>query len=152
MELARIHAERGGDLVIIARSQGKLEDLKAELEIRYSVNLMVIAKDLSKLTAPKEIFDEVKNAGIELDILINNAGFGGRGKFHEMKWEWHQNMINVNIMALTALTHLFSPGFVERKRGKILNVSSTASLMPGPLQAVPKKILLKTIHKMQEVN
>lgn len=135
-ELAHIHAEKGGDLVIIARSNDKLNALKNELEEKYSVKLMVIAKDLSLPEAPKEIYEEVKAAGLEVDYLINNAGFGGRGKFHERKWESDLTMINLNVLALTALTRFFLPDFVKRNSGRILNVSSTASLMPGPLQAV----------------
>lgn len=135
-ELANIHAEKGGDLIIVARSKDKLEILKTELEKKYSVKVMVIAKDLSTTVATREIYDEVKATGIEIDILINNAGFGGIGKFHDREWEQDLAMINLNIVALVALTHLFLSDFVKRNTGKILNVSSTASLMPGPLQAV----------------
>ncbi len=135
-EFARIHAAKGGDLIIIARREDKLNELKSELENKHSVQVMVIAKDLSNTDAPKEIYDEVKEAGIEIDFLINNAGFGGHGKFHERPWEKDLAMINVNILALTALTRFFLPDFVKRNSGKILNTSSTASLMPGPLQAV----------------
>ncbi len=135
-ELAYIHAEKGGDLIIIARSKDKLEKLQTEIKSKYSVNVMVIATDLSKPESPKAIFDEVKKAGIEVEYLINNAGFGGIGKFHERKWEDDNQMINLNITALTALTRFFLPEFVKRNSGKVLNVSSTASLMPGPLQAV----------------
>lgn len=135
-DMAIIHAEKGGDLIIVARNKDKLEKLKAELEEKHSVKVMVIAKDLGKAEAPKEIYDEVKAAGIEIDYLINNAGFGGLGKFHKRKWELDLAMINLNIVALTALTRFFLPDFVKRNSGKILNVSSTASLMPGPLQAV----------------
>ncbi len=135
-ELAHIHAEKGGDLVIIARNQEKLNELKTDLEEKYSVNVMVIAKDLSLPEAPKEIYEEVKAAGLEVDYLINNAGYGGRGKFHEREWESDLAMINLNVVALTALTRFYLPDFVKRNSGKILNVSSTASLMPGPLQAV----------------
>ena len=135
-EFARIHAEKGGDLVIVARSREKLEEVKKELESKYSVNVIVIAKDLSLPEAPKEIYDTVKTAGIEVEYLINNAGFGGHGKFHEREWSDDLTMINLNIVALTALTRFFLPDFVRRSTGKILNVSSTASFMPGPLQAV----------------
>jgi hypothetical protein len=135
-ELATIHAERGGDLVILARSKEKLDTLKTELEGKYSIDVMVIAKDLSQPEAPREIYDEVKKAGIVIDFLINNAGFGGRGKFHERAWEQDLTMINLNIVALTALTRFFLPDFITRNEGRILNVSSTASFMPGPLQAV----------------
>ena len=135
-ELAIIHAKTGGNLVIIARSENKLNNLKKELEQQYKIYVIVIAKDLSDLNAPKEIYDEVKKQGIEIDYLINNAGFGALGKFHELDLARQISMINLNITALTALTHLFLPEFVKRNSGKILNTSSTASLMPGPLQAV----------------
>lgn len=135
-EIANIHAERGGDLVIVARSKDKLDQLKAELESKHSVKVTVIVKDLGLPDAPKEIYDEVKKTGIEIDYLVNNAGFGGLGKFHQREWEQDLAMINLNIVALTALTRLFLPDFVKRNSGRILNVSSTASLMPGPLQAV----------------
>jgi hypothetical protein len=106
------------------------------LEREYAVKVMVISKDLSQAAAPKEVYDEIKNAGIEIDYLINNAGFGGIGKFYEREMETDLTMINLNIVALTALTRLYLPDFIKRGSGKILNVSSTASLMPGPLQAV----------------
>lgn len=135
-EFAHIHAEKGGDLILVARSKDKLEKLKAELEENHSVKVMVIAKDLTLPTAPKKIYDEVKATGIEVDYLINNAGFGGLGKFYERDWKLDLDMINLNVVALTALTRFFLPDFVKQNKGKILNVSSTASLMPGPLQAV----------------
>lgn len=135
-EFAHIHAEKGGDLVIVARSKDKLDELKAELEKKYSVKVYIIQKDLSLPDSPKEVYDEVKQAGIEIEFLINNAGFGGRGKFHEREWKQDLTMIDLNITALTSLTRFFLPDFVKRNDGKILNVSSTASFMPGPLQAV----------------
>jgi len=135
-EFAYIHAEKGGDLVLVARRKDKLDQLKAELQKAHAVEVLVIAKDLSKPNAPQKIYDEVIKANIQIDYLINNAGFGGRGKFHEREWEQDLNMINLNVLALTALTRLFLPDFVKRNSGKILNVSSTASFMPGPLQAV----------------
>lgn len=135
-EMARIHAEQGGDLVIVARSKEKLEALKSELESNHGVQVKTIAKDLTVSNAPKEIYEEVSNAGIEVEYLINNAGFGGRGKFYERSWEQDLAMIDLNVVALTALTRHFLPDFVSRNQGRILNVSSTASFMPGPLQAV----------------
>lgn len=136
-ELARIHAERGGDLVVVARSEGKLRDLKGELESAYGVSVRVIASDLTAEEAPRELYDDVTGAGIEVEYLVNNAGFGGRGQFHERDWTVDRAMIQLNVVALTALCRLFLPDFVARNRGRILNVSSTASLPPGgPLQAV----------------
>ena len=135
-ELAKIHAEKGGDLVLIARSKDKLGALKSELEEKHSVQVKIMARDLTDPHAVKLIYDEVKAVGIQIDYLINNAGFGGHGKFHERPWEQDLSMINLNITALTALTRFFLPDMVKRNGGKILNTSSTASFMPGPLQAV----------------
>lgn len=135
-ELAHIHAEKGGDLIIVARSGDKLKALKAELEGKHNIKVLCITKDLTLSSAPQEVYNEVKQAGIEVEYLINNAGFGGLGKFHEREWEKDMAMINLNIVALTALTRLFLPDMVKRNSGRILNVSSTAGLMPGPLQAV----------------
>ena len=135
-ELARIHAEKGGDLIIVARNEEKLQALKAELEKNHGIQVKVMAKDLSDPNTPQEIYEEVQREGIQVDFLINNAGFGGHGKFHEREWQQDLDMIQVNVVALSALTRLFLPSFVERNSGKILNTSSTASFMPGPLQAV----------------
>lgn len=135
-EFARIHAIRGGDLVLVARREDKLLELKEELEKSHNISVLVVADDLNDEAAPQRIYSRIEEAGIQIDFLINNAGFGGRGKFHEREWSDDRSMIQVNIIALTALTHLFLPRFIERGSGKLLNVSSTAALMPGPLQAV----------------
>lgn len=135
-ELSKIHAEKGGDLIIVARSEDKLNELKKELEEKYKINVFVIIMDLTKPNAAKEIYEQVQIAGLKVDYLINNAGFGGLGKFNERELELDIQMINLNISVLTALTHYFLQDFVKNNEGKILNVSSTASLLPGPLQAV----------------
>ncbi len=135
-EFAKIHAMAGGDLVIVARNRAALEQVKIEIEAETSASVHVIEKDLSKQGAAQSLYDELKESGIKVDYLINNAGFGGQGYFYKRPWEADRSMILVNILALTELTRLFLPDFVERNEGKILNVSSTAALMPGPLQAV----------------
>lgn len=135
-EFCKIHAKKGGDLIVVARRRTNLVELKAELESDFSIQVMVIVKDLSKPDAAKEIYEEVKQAKVSIDYLINNAGFGGLGKFHERSWADDHSMIMVNIMTLTELTRLFLPDFVKRNSGKILNVSSSAAMLPGPLQAV----------------
>jgi hypothetical protein len=135
-ELARIHASRGGDMVIVARREKELKELKNELEANYKVKVKVIAKDLSKPEAASEIYQAVISDNIRVEYLINNAGFGGHGAFHERKWTNNEAMINVNIMSLTALTRMFLPDMVRTNSGKILNVSSTAGFIPGPFQAV----------------
>lgn len=135
-DFAHIHAERGGDLIIVARSEDKLHALKSELESKYSVHVTVVAMDLSQSGAGKAVYDAVKAQNLAIDYLINNAGFGGIGQFHERDWAQDLAMINVNMVALTELTRCFLPDFIARNSGKVLNVSSTASLVPGPLQAV----------------
>lgn len=136
LELAKIHAQQGGNLVLVARSQHKLEQLAQELNQQYQVQVTVIAKDLSLPHAAQAIFEQTEQLGIQIDLLINNAGFGGHGRFFERELAQEHQMIHVNITALTELTHLYLRGMVARRQGKILNVSSTASFLPGPLQAV----------------
>ncbi len=135
-EFARLHAEKGGHLVLVARRKKELDLLKKELESAHGVSIITIAADLSKEPTPKKIMDRLVKDKIEIDILINNAGFGGRGLFVERDWAADRDMIQVNIVALSALTHLILPQMIARKKGYILNVSSTAALIPGPLQAV----------------
>ncbi len=135
-ELARIHAARGGDLVLVARREDRLQNIKQELESEHGVQVLLVVEDLNNEAAPDRIYERVTSEGIALEYLINNAGFGGRGRFDQRNWSEDRSMIQVNVIALTALTRLFLPGFVERGHGRILNVSSTAALLPGPLQAV----------------
>lgn len=135
-ELAKVHAWEGGDLVLVARRKKELEALKKELEKGFGIEVKIIVKDLTEPNATKEIYLELAKEKIEVDYLINNAGFGGIGKFFERNWSDDEAMIKLNIMALTSLTRYFLPDFVKRNKGRILNVSSTASLFPGPLQAV----------------
>ena len=135
-ELAKIHAEKGNDVVIVARSQDTLNELKAQLESAYKVNVWVIVADLSTVGAAQKLFEQTQNLGLQIDILINNAGVGLHGKFHERELSRASEMMQINMLALSELTHLYLQGMVKRKQGKILNVSSTASFMPGPLQAV----------------
>ncbi len=136
-ELAKVHASKGGNLVLVARRKEKLEELKTQLEKEFAVTVHLIVKDLSIPTAADEVFDEVKKMGIEIEYLINNAGFGAQGFFHEIPLEKQIDMINLNITALVKLTYLFLPEMLERNSGRILNVSSSASLPPGgPMQSV----------------
>jgi short-subunit dehydrogenase len=135
-ELAYIHAAKGGDLVLVARRETQLIELQHDLKETYSVNVEYIVKDLSLTGAATELYNEVVEKGIIVDLLINNAGYGGLGKFHERDWQQDLGMIQLNVIALAELTRHFLPSMVDRKQGRILNVSSTASLIPGPLQAV----------------
>jgi hypothetical protein len=136
VELARIHAQRGGDLVLVARRQDRLEALKTELEQAHGVTAHVLAKDLTDREAAKQIHDELASRGVQIDYLINNAGFGNGGFFHEQDWATNEAMIMVNVVALAALTRLFVPDMIARGGGRILNVASMAAFLPGPLQAI----------------
>ena len=135
-EFARYHAAKGGNVVLVARSETKLNELKAELERKYQVSATVIVADLADPDSAEKIFSETEESGIQIDILINNAGFGGHGKFHERKLANDRAMMQVNMVTLVSLTHLYLQGMVERNSGKIMHVASTAAFVPGPLQAV----------------
>lgn len=135
-ELARIHASRNRDLVIVARREDELNALKEELESKHRIRVKVIAADLTEAGACEDIVAELKRDGIFVEYLFNNAGFGGRGLFHEQDWAMLSGMIALNITALTRLTHLLLPPMVSYGSGRVLNTSSTAGFMPGPLQAV----------------
>ncbi|MEO1592752.1 MAG: SDR family oxidoreductase, partial [Cyanobacteria bacterium J06632_22] len=135
-ELARLHAAKGGDLVLVARREAVLNDLKAELEKAHGITATVIAADLAQPAAAEKIFAATEAAGIQVDILMNNAGFGGHGKFYERDLAKDRAMMQVNMTSLVSLTHLYLQGMVQRNTGKILNVASTAGFLPGPLQAV----------------
>ncbi|NRA29714.1 MAG: SDR family oxidoreductase [Parvularculaceae bacterium] len=136
LEFARLHAKRGGDLIAVARRKEQLDALKAEVEAKGKSTVHVIAEDLSDEASAQRIYDSIAAHGFTVDILINNAGFGGQGLFHGRDWAADRQMIQVNVVALTELTRLFLPDMIARGAGKVLNVSSTAGEVPGPLQAV----------------
>lgn len=135
-ELAYIHAEKKWDLVLVARSTDKLTEIQKELEEKYWVSVVVITKDLTNPSSPKDLYDEIKKLWIDIEYLINNAWFGWQWYFYKREWRDDRNMIQLNITTLTELTRYFLEDMVEKKQGKILNIGSTASFMPGPLQAV----------------
>ncbi len=136
LELARIHAQKGGNLILVARSEAKLNALAEELSAQHGISVTVIVEDLAQPESAQRIFDQTEKLGLQVDTLINNAGFGGHGLFHERSLLAEQQMMQVNMISLTNLTHHYSQGMVARRQGKILNISSMASFMPGPLQAV----------------
>lgn len=135
-DLAYVHAEKGKDLVIVARREEQLLDLKSIIEEKHGVQVKVIAKDLLSPDSAQEIFDELAQEGVEVEYLINNAGFGGLGYFHEQDSDLQQRMITLNVSSLTEMNRLFLPPMIKRNSGRILNVASTAGYLPGPLQAV----------------
>jgi short-subunit dehydrogenase len=135
-ELAKLLARKCNRLVLVARSAGTLNRLREELERTGDVDILVIPKDLSAKTSPLEIYQELAAKNITVDVLINNAGFGDHNALVDADWTKLADMLAVNITALTHLTRLFAKGMVERRNGKILNVSSSAAFQPGPFMAV----------------
>jgi uncharacterized protein len=136
LELARIHASKGGDLVLVARNKSKLDVLKSELEKQFKVSVYTIGKDLSAYNSAQEVYDETTKQNIKIDYLINNAGFGDFGMFIKTDWNKELEMINLNITTLTQFTKLYLKDMVNRKSGKIMNVASTAAFQSGPTMAV----------------
>ncbi len=136
LELAKVHASKGGDLVLVARNKAKLEDLKTTLENQYKVKVYTIGKDLSAPNAAQEVYAETTQQKIQIDYLINNAGFGDFGMFVETDWNKELQMINLNITTLTQFTKLYLQDMVKRHNGKIMNVASTAAFQSGPTMAV----------------
>lgn len=136
LELAHLFARESHDLALVARSHDKLKHIAEELQQTYGVQVKYYAKDLSVSSSPEEIFDALQSEGGNIDVLVNNAGFGWRGEFAQMELSDILGMIQVNITTLTHLTRLFLPGMLDRKRGKILNVASTAAFQPGPMMAI----------------
>jgi short-subunit dehydrogenase len=132
-ELARLFSENGFNLILVGRNKEKLEKISRELE-NEKCKCEIIVADLSDSKIHKKIFEQTKYH--EVEILVNNAGFGLYGEFLETDLEKELEMIQVNIVALTTLTKLFLPQMIKRKRGKVLNVASTAAFQPGPLMAV----------------
>ncbi len=136
MEFARLLAARGYAVALSARRKDRLESLAAELQREYRVRTLVIASDLSEPGAALDLCRAIAAEGVEIDVLVNNAGFGLLGNFAETPWERELGMIDLNVRALVELTKRFLPGMVERGRGRVLNVASTAAFQPGPLMAV----------------
>lgn len=135
LELARLMAA-DFDLILVARNQLRLDQIATELQEQHGNRVHVIPTDLSRPEAPEQIFTEIKRRGLRVDVLVNNAGFGSYGLFAETDLRNELEMIQVNIVALTQLTKLALPAMLERKRGRIMNVASTAGFQAGPLMAV----------------
>jgi short-subunit dehydrogenase len=124
------------DLVLVARSQAKLEQLAQDLQSRHEVQVTVISQDLTQADGPTHIWEMLQEQGKTIDFLINNAGFGDYGRFVDNSRENQLNMIQLNILALVDLTTLFLPPMLERGKGQIINVSSIAAFQPLPYLAV----------------
>jgi short-subunit dehydrogenase len=135
-ELAKLFANDNYNLIIVARTAADLEKTAKELKSEYGVEVLTISKDLFNPDAAFEVYNEVKAKGIKVDILVNDAGQGRFGKFAEMDLKSQLDIIQLNVMSLVTLTHLFINDMLARGDGKILNLSSIASKAPGPWQTV----------------
>ena len=131
-KLADLLAQRGTKLVLTARRRDRLEELARKLSSEHGATTEIVTADLAKPEGPAELFAFTEGKGIEIDLLINNAGFGGYGEFHRRSLEWYRKMIQVNVAAVVELTHLYLRGMVERRRGDVMILASTASFQPVP--------------------
>jgi len=136
LELARCFAADGCRLALVARKGDALEALAMELRKAHKIQAQVFTADLAHPEAPLRLLAHLQSAGIKVDVLVNNAGFGAQGKFADLPLGRQLEMLQVNITSLTHLTGLLLPGMIERRRGGILNVASTAAFQPGPGMAV----------------
>jgi short-subunit dehydrogenase len=132
---ARALAARGNNLLLVARSEDKLMRLCSELGRISSIHCQQIALDLSRQESPARLFDETKARGLEIDLLINNAGFGSMGEFATLDLAHELNMIDLNVRSLMEMTYRFLAPMRERKTGAIINVASTAGFQAVPYMA-----------------
>lgn len=135
-ELAKLCARDHYNLVLVARSADRLHQVAAELQTQFGTNVKTVALDLTAALAPKFLFDQLTRENIDIDILINNAGFGAFGEFAVIPEDEILGQIQLNVTALTHLTKLFLAPMLAHRSGRIMNVASTAAFQPGPLMAV----------------
>jgi len=136
LELAGQFGAHGSNLVLVARRKNKLLEAADEIRRRYGVRCVEFCTDLSDIDAADSIFEFCRKENIDVDVLVNNAGFGANNAFLNLSVELQMHMLQVNVLTLTKLTRLFLPAMVERNKGGIINVSSTGAFQPGPFMAV----------------
>ncbi|MEO0650477.1 MAG: SDR family oxidoreductase, partial [Planctomycetota bacterium] len=136
VELAREFARQGSDLVLVARREERLVELAERLRDDHGVEAHPIGRDLSEPLAAEILCEELERRELRVDVLVNNAGFGARGKVHELPLERQLDMIQLNVTTLVELTRRLLPPMLERGRGGVLNVSSTAAFLSGPRMSV----------------
>lgn len=135
LALAKEFAKNGSDLIIVSRNLENLKNTAKNLKNGYNIKVKIIQQDLAENNASQKVYDEIKKDNLKIEYLINNAGVGTWGKYSEIPWEKENNLLNLNIIALSHLTKLFLPELLKQKHGKILNVASMAAFQPGPLMA-----------------
>ncbi|MFN3233129.1 MAG: SDR family NAD(P)-dependent oxidoreductase [Alphaproteobacteria bacterium] len=152
-ELSFVFAENGYDLIVVARSEDKLNTLANELYDEFGTTVTVIGQDLSKTTAPQKLFKAVNDAGLHVDVLVNNAGFGAFKPFVETAKTRISDMVQVNVAALTELIYLFAQPMKDKGEGKIMNVASVAAFNPTPgaaLYGATKAFVLSLTEALSE--
>jgi hypothetical protein len=135
VDFARNLARRGCNLILVARREHQLRAVQAEISQQHNVDVMIIPMDLSTSDAPQALYDQIKESGKVVDVLINNAGYGVYGAFTEIEWEREKNMLELDIITLMHLTKLFVKDMVARDAGFILLVASIGAYQPSPLYA-----------------
>ena len=135
-ELAKRFAADGSRLALLARSGGELQTLAEELRSRHKTDARIFTVDLARPDSPAQVLNHLRAAGLKVDVLVNNAGFGAQGRFSDISLERQLQMIQVNMTCLVHLTHLLLPEMMQRNHGGLLNVASTAAFQPGPFMAV----------------
>lgn len=145
-ELAKLFAKDGKNIVVVARSKDKLETLKKEIESSYGTVVKVLPKDLSDPKSPLEIYSEIEKEDINVDVLVNNAGFTVYGMFSKTDWQKEAEMIQVNITSLTHLTKLFLNKMLENNSGRIMNIASSIGFFSAPLMSIYAATKSYVIH------
>jgi len=135
-ELAKIFAEKKYNLFLVSRNEVKLNSIKLDFETKFGIKVIILSKDLSLSQSSEEVYKFAQTNNIDVEILVNNSGFGHWGNFFETDIEKENRMINLNINALTLMTKYFLSDMVKCKRGKILNVASVAGFFYGPFMSV----------------
>ncbi len=136
VDLAECFARDGYDLILIARSADALAEVASGLSTAHKIQAWPIAMDLASPDGAERVADAIRALGKTVDVVVNNAGYGVAGAFNGSERAGQVGMIDLNVRALVALTHIYWPGMLERRRGGVLNVASTAAFQPGPLMAV----------------
>lgn len=136
LEFARLFAQENHPLILVSRSEEKLNGIARDLNSQYGIPVTVVAKDLTDPRAPEEIFQQLEAANQTVGVLVNNAAFGTCGMFTDTDWKVYAEMIQLNIASLTRLTSLFLPAMVQNRVGRVLNVASLGAFLPSPLAAV----------------
>lgn len=135
-EFAKVFAKNGYNLVLVARSEDKLNSIKQELQNQHKIECHVIVQDLAQINSALDLYRKVQELGIEVDTLINNAGFGIYGAYANSSFDREEQMMHLNMITLAQLTKFFLKDMILRNSGNILNVASTAAFLPGPYMAI----------------